>query len=1246
MKNFTRKAIYLGIVLCLFGFAACQNIFEPPKQAPLSTDMGRVTVVIGGGESAKTLAPGTDEFTKYTVTFSGPAAHDPVEVTNGSASVELPVGEWTISATGYTGTDPDFTGVAEGSVTVTVTKNAASQANILLKPKTGDDLAVGTFTYSLGSPDISSGSGELVITAPDDTEVETITLEYSWQGISGTITLNPGQYLVRVRLQKGETLDTRYAGFTEALHIYSGMTSAFDREYEDDDFFVAVSESFDLTDLVTAPVRWETPVTGFATQTQYAGTIAWKEADGETAVTGVFAPETVYKAVLTLSTDAASWNGWEQVYTFVGVAENSFSYEGASAVTNAEDSGIVTITFAATAAGSVTSVTVDGGNISLAKGGAKTFTAVVAGNPTPPQTVTWTVTGNSDTGTAIGADTGKLNIALNESATTLTVTAASVADNGVSGPVTVTVTDAPEKEIAQAADLAKIGVEEDYPLGGKYKLTGDLTLSSWTPIGTPEAPFSGVIDGNSKTITVQSFADAALLEKNYLGIFGYVKGASSTSKAGVKDLTITSSINDTSTMTAAGQAVGLFAGYTENTTITGITITGSLTFSTGKTVYAGGIAGIAQGGTTITDCTGGVALDAKGGTGGALVSGLAVFNYVGGFVGIFKDGVNITNCHNTGNVTSYCTDVTGSQVYAGGIAGGSNYAMSTAYHGSIEDCSYSGTVHAKATGSWTYAGGIAGTIVGDGDGTLQNTTRILRCSVTGTVSIEDTGSGWPYVGGIVGYNYYGALVSQSYFNGAVVANSGSDYTGGIAGYNSQASGHNSRIEDCWSSGTVTGFNNAGGIVGQNQVNTYIRRCYSTAAVSTTSTAAGTGTGGIAGLNASALADAVSGCVALNPSITTTTTSNKVHRISATNSNASALSKNLAWSGMAITASAYSADKGADKLDGADIAVQPSQEDYVALGWDFSAVWEMDSYGYPKLKWQAADTSRPPLAAPIPAVAVENYNSYDAEKNDGTYTTGKGGKLTVSWAPVPGATSYDVYYAPRVTEDVPEIPGTAAKSGEIGTSVEITDNVIGENTMNYYVWIKATNPAGTSEASAPASTLDRLMEAWIAKNGMDAYLITNADVYYAALWDYPMYGGEGGSDFNLYIRAVVPFEGGSETVGFNGEIGPAGIIVAEYDRAIDTTPNWSHKQDNYFIALYYYGLGERGRPSGYLAWPADLAGSYGEPDYGADVADVNAAITKFTFADKDKYIAPSVAADYYRETEDGFYELLEMYSEEW
>jgi hypothetical protein len=362
-------------------------------------------------------------------------------------------------------------------------------------------------------------------------------------------------------------------------------------------------------------------------------------------------------------------------------------------------------------------------------------------------------------------------------------------------------------------------------------------------------------------------------------------------------------------------------------------------------------------------------MNIDGGVGNGLQAGM-FYSLVGGFVGMFKDGVEIKNCHNTGNVTSDCTTAS-SQVFSGGIAGGSYYQFTTEYQGCILDSSSIGNITSKAKGMWTWTGGIAGCIVGDGDGTLENTTRIMRCYASGTITAICTGtnpnSQWPYVGGIVGYNYYGALTAQSYFTGTVIAENGSDYTGGIAGYNSKYPGHNSRIEDCWSSGTVQGYKNGGGIVGQHQVDTFVMRCYSRAIISTTSIAdakaAGYGTGGIAGFFASGSetsAPTIESCVALNPSITAANGTH-THRVAGQRATAKSpnilgkLTNNLAYSGMIVTATdeayPYTEVKGSDEADGEDCDAKPAASVYEGIGWDFVSVWKMGTDGYPALKWQ-------------------------------------------------------------------------------------------------------------------------------------------------------------------------------------------------------------------------------------------------------------------------------------------------------
>jgi hypothetical protein len=101
--------------------------------------------------------------------------------------------------------------------------------------------------------------------------------------------------------------------------------------------------AFNLTGLVTAPARGETPDTTAIDEAQYTGSIAWQNSTGA-AHSGAFAASTVYKAEVTLTAKT----GW----TFTGVGKDSFTYSGATLVTNAAGSGVVTITFPETEGGS------------------------------------------------------------------------------------------------------------------------------------------------------------------------------------------------------------------------------------------------------------------------------------------------------------------------------------------------------------------------------------------------------------------------------------------------------------------------------------------------------------------------------------------------------------------------------------------------------------------------------------------------------------------------------------------------------------------------------------------------------------------------------------------------------------------------------------------------------------------------------------------------------------------------------
>jgi hypothetical protein len=542
------------------------------------------------------------------------------------------------------------------------------------------------------------------------------------------------------------------------------------------------------------------------------------------------------------------------------------------------------------------------------------------------------------------------------------VTGTSIVDSTKSGTAAVAVTITPAIEIDTATKLAYIGADPSYPLSGKYKLTANVTLSNWTPIGSNTAPFAGIFDGNGKKITVQSFADV-----NLKGIFSCVIGSSADSWAALQNLEIeSSSVSNTS-----GVAVGLLAAYAENAEIRGITLSGSLTHTAETYVTVGGIVGYLRGG-ILADCAGSLNMTVTGKNKTAQLfasppraTSINLASYAGGFVGYSMGGIaDIIDCSNTGNVAGTSTSAT--NIFCGGIAGYISTPVSPPkIAGQVAGCSSTGTISASSplTGS---TGGKAGGIVGEAIQTL-----ITGCRAVGTVSAS--GANNVYAGGIAGA--IRGVITQSYFNGTVEGSGNASgelvvVAGGIAGSGNGISGI-AQITDCWSHGQVAGGYYAGGIMGYipYYANSFIDRCYSTAAVNATNPTGtvNAGVGGIAGDNRSQLENSgITNSVALNPTISSSGDPSVVHRVLGNHGDGKGIGGNYAWSGMTVTLTnaTFTADPGADKLDGADLASgELNQAFYEGLGWDFAAgsgVWAMDTYGYPKLQWQQTELARAPL----------------------------------------------------------------------------------------------------------------------------------------------------------------------------------------------------------------------------------------------------------------------------------------------
>jgi hypothetical protein len=320
------KRIYRDITILLLTavLAACANMLDPP-QLTEEAETGTVYIVIDGNSAgARTLAPDL-AITRYTASFAGSGTHADVDITEGSAPVDLAPGNWTITVTAFTGTAPSDSGTGRGSATVTVESGQTHTADITIGPITGDGRK-GDFAYSVSIPSVDNAGLSLTSVAAsiavDGTPIDLKGAAGGSPGIASgkLIDLDAGYYRMSIRLEQ----DGIYVGRTEIVHIYGGFETEAEYVFTNDDFFT------------------------------------------------------------------------------------------------------------------VETVTVSPATASVDRGDTHTFTAMVEGIGSPPQTVTWTVAGGV-TETLITAG-GELTVDANETATTLTVMAVSTADTSKYDTAAVTVT--------------------------------------------------------------------------------------------------------------------------------------------------------------------------------------------------------------------------------------------------------------------------------------------------------------------------------------------------------------------------------------------------------------------------------------------------------------------------------------------------------------------------------------------------------------------------------------------------------------------------------------------------------------------------------------------------------------------------------------------------------------------------------------------------------------------------------------
>jgi hypothetical protein len=157
---------------------------------------------------------------------------------------------------------------------------------------------------------------------------------------------------------------------------------------------------------------------------------------------------------------------------------------------------------------SVSLVEVSPSTASVNQGRSETFSATVTAAGGASQAVTWSIVGSHKAGTSIAAD-GKLTIAIDEDAATLTVKATSVFDNTKAGTAAATVL--PGKDLLTSFKLKKS--ENLVPLVGSSDIVGNITGQTFVVL----VPYGSDIPNLTETITVSANATFTILKGNPFG---------------------------------------------------------------------------------------------------------------------------------------------------------------------------------------------------------------------------------------------------------------------------------------------------------------------------------------------------------------------------------------------------------------------------------------------------------------------------------------------------------------------------------------------------------------------------------------------------------------------------------------------------------------------------------------------------------------------------------------------------------
>ena len=307
---------------------------------------------------------------------------------------------------------------------------------------------------------------------------------------------------------------------------------------------------------------------------------------------------------------------------------------------------------------------------------------------------------------------------------------------------------------------------------GTYILTADIDLTGkeWKPVGTFDAPFIGVFEGNGFTVKgmtvtkdTEGTGECISYTYTYAGLIGFADNAK------IQNVKLENvNINISTTAKARVIYAGAIAAMTRNTKVSNCeVISGSIQCSSPFfKAYSSGITAFSLG-STFDLCSVNAEINAIDSS---------VISVTGGIVAHAGLETVISRCSAKGTVTAVSTD---GNAYSGGITGYLNnsdisHSYIVADVKAETKCSEAETGKAGAS----FAGGIAAYATNS----IDKQRTVTAVSSQGSV-IATSADYVSYAGGITAYSSYLKL-TEAYSASAITASSNSRevFAGGVTGY--------------------------------------------------------------------------------------------------------------------------------------------------------------------------------------------------------------------------------------------------------------------------------------------------------------------------------------------------------------------------------------------------------------------------------------------------------------------------------